>query len=258
MMDVVGRHFGYLIKELKKDIKTGAWWWFKNRHQHQIMELAILELNQQLDSEHFDFSMVFQLFARFNVRQETNVQAEWYLQAHQKLVKLHQELFKKDILTADLFRPVLTELKFIVEADQFHREWSLQLLQQRVMMMYQQLLDQVEQLKQSKNEQINLENKKLLVEQKKIELETIQTQKQAIALQKEKAQILKEKVIEEKLLRETKKQESIELQKKLELENERDIRVAAEIRKMQLEKSMQDIAGQWEQQLGKNSDISES
>ena len=253
-LKLISTHTSYWFQEVKKNPSGGTLWWFKNRHQYQQLNTELTELRRNIDSENFDFTLVYKIFNEFNFREEIKVQAEWYLLAHQKLVKLHQDLFKQDILTANIFRPVMMELKYIVEADEFHKEWSLQKLQQKVVIMYQQLMDQIEQLKKIKLETISLQKKKLVVEEKKIELEAIKTKKQSIALQKEKVELMKVKVIEEKLLKESKKLEHIESQKLLEMEEERNIRLQAQARKADLEKSMQSIAGEWDKQVTKDND----
>jgi len=253
-LKLISMHAGYWFQEVKKNPSGGSIWWFKNRRQYQRLNNELTELRKNIDSENFDFTMVYKIFNEFNFREEIKVQAEWYFLAHKKLIKLHQDLFKQDILTPNIFRPLMIELKYIVEANEFHKEWLLQKLQQKVIIMYQQLMDQIDQLKKAKLETISLEKKKLVVEEKKTELESIKTQKQAIALQKEKAEILKVKVMEEKLLKQAQRLEHIEAQKLLEMEEEKNIRLQAQARKAELEKSMQSIAGEWDKQVTKDND----
>ncbi len=248
------KQISYLVSELKQDPKGGFQWWMRNKYQYADINQALDELRSKIDQPDFEFSLVYKLFTNFNFRDEDLSHAEWYQQAHLKIKNLQKILTVDNVSSPSTFRPVLTELKFIIEADEFHERWTLNILQKKVARMYHQLLDQVEDLKQTKRDSRILEKKKLLVEEKKLELEKIKKQKEIIALQKEKAELLKAKVVEEKLLKEAKKQELIEAQNLLSLENEKKAKIAAVKRQQELDDSLKNIAGEWDKQVTKHSD----
>ncbi len=251
------KQLGYLSHEIKIHPGNGFSWWLKNRQQFPEMEQAVLILKQRAEQQDFKFNEVYQCFNQFNLRDDDLGHAEWYAQADSKISALINRLEKGDILVQGIFRGVISELKYITEADDFHKRWGLVQLQQKVTTMYQHLLKQIDELKTAAVAEQQLNAKKLTIEEKKIELEKINSQKEALQLQKEKAEIQREKVIQEKLYREAKRDEHLESQKFLQMQETKQQNEADEKRRLDLQNSYSELADQWDNSVKTGTDNAE-
>ncbi len=241
-----------LSTELKNNPADGLSWWLKNKHQYDDLNEALVSLHKQVDSENFSLLEVYNFFTGFNFRDDDIAHAEWYQQAQQKIIALEKRLDSGDILVSGIFRGVLNELRYISEADAFHKRWGLVPLQKKVQIMYKQLLDKVESLKTAATEAQLIDKKRLIIQQKQLELEKIKIQKEALQIQKEKAQLLKDKVIEERQLRETRRQEHLEQQKLFQLKEQKEQTEAEARRREELQSSYADLANEWDSQVSNN------
>ncbi len=248
------KQLGYLSKELSNHPGDGFVWWFKNRQQYPALEIEVIALRLRADQDDFVFKEVFDCLRAFNLRDDDHGQAEWYQQADLKITALVKRLDKGDILVQGIFRGVLSELKYISEADTFHKHWGLIPLQTKVTTMYQHLLKQVDELKAASISQQSLQAKKLTIEEKKVELKKIALQKEALQIQKEKAEILKDKVIREKEYREAKREEHLEAQNLLQMEDKKQRQDTENKRREELQSSYADIANKWESQVKTGTD----
>jgi len=251
------KQLGYLSKELKMHPGGGFSWWLSNRSEYPAMEVALNELKLRIEKEDFLFSEVYNCFNQFTLRDDDLGHAEWYLQADKKISALSKRLEKGDILVQGIFRGVISELKYITEANSFHKKWGLIPLQEKVTTMYQKLLDQIDELKSASVIQQKLESKKLTIDEKKLDLEKIHAQKEALQLQKEKAEIHREKVIQEKLYREAKRDEHLQAQKFLQMQEQKQQNDAEEKRRIDLQESYSELADKWDNSMKTGTDNSE-
>jgi len=247
-MNDIKKNISRLSKEIKNHPGDGLNWFLKNREHYDEIEKALGDLQQQSESEQFTFDSLHKFFTQFNFREDDVAYAEWYLQAHNKIIELENNLDTKP-LSAKLFRGLLNELRYISEDLEFHKTWGLTSLQQKVKTMYQTLLDKVDTVKKLTQESQQLEQKKLIVEEKRMELEKIKTQKEAIQLQKDKALIMKEKVEKDKELREIRRQQIAEEKALAELNEENRKKASEEKRRADLQDSYADLADKWDEQV---------
>ena len=248
LMNDIKKNISRLSKEIKNHPGDGLNWFLKNREHYDEIEKALGDLQQQSKSEQFTFDSLHKFFTQFNFREDDVAYAEWYLQAHNKIIELENNLDTKP-LSAKLFRGLLNELRYISEDLEFHKTWGLTSLQQKVKTMYQTLLDKVDTVKKLTQESQQLEQKKLIVEEKRMELEKIKTQKEAIQLQKDKALIMKEKVEKDKELREIRRQQIAEEKALAELNEENRKKASEEKRRADLQDSYADLADKWDEQV---------
>jgi hypothetical protein len=221
------------------------WWHDSDRFPERQQGLE--QLLQDTAEGRLTFDKVHQLFQSCPCAESDQVVAEWFLKAHMEIERFLGQP-PSPLRPRDL-RPLLNELKYMVEAQEFYDRWGLQPLLEEINMLYQTLLDTVSELKAQQQTQLELEKKKAAVEEKRLELEKIREQKAAILAQKEKIALQKEKTIEERKLREAKAEEHREAQKLMEMEARHAEKIAEERRRTELESSLEDIARQWDSQL---------
>lgn len=242
----------YLSSELKTNPTDGLSWWLKNKHQYEQVDQALRTLHSKIETTDFCLLDVYVFFTSFNFRDDDIAHAEWYQQAQNNIQALDKRLDAGDLIVPGIFRGVLNELRYISEADAFHKRWGLTSLQSKVQTMYEQLLEKVELLKTTASDAQFIQKKQLVIEQKRLELEKIKAQKEALQIQKEKALLLKEKVIEERQLREIRRQEHLEEQKLFQLKEQKEQAEAEAKRKEELQSSYADLANEWDSQVSNN------
>ena len=218
----------------------------KNREQYPLMEIALNKLRHRTEEDDFKFTEVYECLKQFNLRDDDLGHAEWYFQADNKITALQKRLDKGDILIQGIFRGVMSELKYITEANDFHKQWRLVALQEKVNTMYQHLLKQIDDLKHAAVTQQQLETKKATLDEKKLDLEKITVQKEALQIQKDKAEIQREKVIQEKLYREARHAEHLEAQKFLQMKDKKQQEEDEVKRREDLQNSYADLADKWD------------
>lgn len=148
----------HLLQELSDDPKGGFFWWLKTHQQKLALDAALEELRQDMRKPDFQLDRVTQVLLKFKLKQDDAGQAQWYQDAHDQLLKCQQQLEVASILTPDIVKPALTELRFISEADKFHQHFQLQALQRRVRDMYEAITERLDILLQD-NKNRKLEHK---------------------------------------------------------------------------------------------------
>ncbi len=250
LLAVIRKNCTNLFREIKNNPADGLSWWLKNRHQYDDLAQALSTLHAHIENNNFTLLQVYLFFTSFNFRDDDMAHAEWYQQAQFKIKQLEKQLDPANILLPNIFHGVLSELRYISEADRFHQRWGLVPLQKKVKRMYNQLLEKVESLKKLASEAQVIEQKRLVIDEKRLELEKIKIQKEALQLQKEKVQLLKDKIVEEKQLLEIRHQEHLEQQRLFQIKQQKLQADAETRRREELESSYADLANEWDSQPG--------
>ncbi len=150
----------HLLQELSEDPKGGFFWWLKTHKQKPAFDKALEALRKDARKPGFQLDRVNHVFIKFKLKKDDAGQAKWYQDAHDQLINCQQVLDNASILKSNMIKPVLTELRFISEADQFHQRFQLKPLQRRVRKMYESITKRLDILLQdtkSINQQIQKE-----------------------------------------------------------------------------------------------------
>lgn len=183
----------HLLQELSDNPKGGLFWWIKTHGQKLTFDKALEDLLQEARKPDFQLDRVSQVFSKFKLKKDDAGQAQWYQDAHEQLINCQRVLDNASILKSNMIKPALTELRFISEADQFHRQFQLQPLQRRVREMYESITERLDILLQdtkSKNQHLQQEldvRKKEAEAQEAAEL----TRQQESQLEQELAEVKK-------------------------------------------------------------------
>ena len=169
---VLSQKSKHLTEELSYDPIGGFLWWLKTHKQKPAMDEALTNLLQHARKPNFQLDEVAKLFATFKLKKDDAGQAQWYQDAHDKLVICQRQLEEASILKLKMVEPALVELRFISEADHFHQYFQLQPLQRRVRDMYEAIIERMDiLLEDTRNKQklhkqeIDIRNKEAEVQQ---------------------------------------------------------------------------------------------
>jgi len=162
--------FQHLVQEISEDPSGGFSWWLKTHKQKPSFDEALVRLRQSARKPDFQLDEVTRVFSQFILKDDDAGQAQWYQDAHEKLLLCQQQLEEATVLKLDMVKPALTELRFISEADQFHEYFQLQPLQRRVRDMYEAIIKRLD---------ILLEDTKKKSQQHKLELDIRQKEAEA-------------------------------------------------------------------------------
>lgn len=233
-------HFAYLQQLLRED-SASAWSHWKVSYKEQAaLKDAVQLLSARARVESFDWQDVPRVLNQFHLKPDDAGQAEWYAEAsreyHAVLQKLEREAFRPAHLNA-----LLKELRFIAEADDFHRRFGLTDLQIRIKTMYQALLQRIDQhnalLKEAQDRKsLEQETEKLRAQEALLAAEN-----EKLAQQNRLVQEQRLKAIEEKKRIDAKREADDAEQKRLDAQREADAIEGERRRRIELEDSFRRI-----------------
>jgi len=203
---VVKRKFVYLIDCINRFGFNGVVWWFKTHAQIDELKIALDDLRAELENEDVSLLIVERILGDFKLPEEDLGHVFWYTDAHKKLDAFETKLTDKKIFDIKLLQKAMNELKFIGQANQFHQNYQLEAIQQRIKDMYQVLQKKIV-------EQQALEKQKLEADKKQQVADLAKSESDKVAA------IAKAKTIEAVKIKE-KRLAIIEEKKRQELENQ--------------------------------------
>jgi len=196
----------YLSDTFSRSGMEGVTHWLKSHHQIEELKSAIEELLMASQDESFVLLQVETTLNSFILPGEDRGQLEWYKTAHNYLLDFENKLLENNCFDLKKLQLALNELKFISQSNEFHTQYCLQPIQQKVTKVYHDLQQAIVDYKAIEKEKLHLKK-----EQDELKVAQFETEKaQAIA---KKAMIenikIKEKriaIIEEKKRMQTKKE----------------------------------------------------
>ena len=183
----------HLLQELSDDPTGGFFWWLKTHKQKLALDEALEKLKQDARKPGFQLDRVTEVMLKFKLKKDDAGQAQWYQDAHNQLIKCQLRLAETTILTTEIIKPALTELRFISEADQFHQQFQLQPLQRSVREMYEAIIERIDTLiKDNKNKKLEHKTELDVREQEaKAQQAAELTRQHEVLMQKEAAELKK-------------------------------------------------------------------
>ncbi len=161
----------HLMQELSNDPMGGFMWWLKTHKQKLAMDDAMSELLQHARKPDFQLDEVAVVFSKFQLKKDDAGQAQWYQDAHDKLLICQRQLEESSTLKLKMVEPALIELRFISEADQFHQYFQLQPLQRRVRDMYETITERLDILLEDTRNRQQLHKQEIEVRHKEAEVQ---------------------------------------------------------------------------------------
>ncbi len=250
LLALTNRRLRYLGSCVRRFGIQGALWWFKTYQQQDSFNDALDRLRASLEKEQLSFVLIAETFSQFIIPEEDQGYVDWYVAAHNKLLRLEQSLDKDQHLNIDRLEAVISELKYISGADKFHETYQLGSIQQKVTLMYQQLQDtlneqqliekqklEVEKLKQQSN-LARAEADKKEAEAKAKTMESVKEKERRLAIIEERKYKLAECEALELKAKELKLQEELEAKK---ADSERQEALQKSYQELELKESVKDI-----------------
>jgi len=216
------KKLGYLSESVSRDGLGGASHWLKSHHQIEAFEEAINELTVASESDEFALLQVETTLSSFVLPEEDRAQAEWYGAAHRLLLQFEKSLVEEHYFDAKLLQSILNELKFISQSNEFHHQYRLQSIQEKVTKMYQALQQSLADYKTIEKEKLaqkaeedklklaQVENEKAQAEAKKKMMESVKIKEKRLAIIEEKKRLLAVKEIAEKNIEQEQQQAEIQ------------------------------------------------
>ncbi len=161
----------HLMQELSNDPMGGFMWWLKTHKQKLAMDDAMSELLQHARKPDFQLDEVAVVFSKFQLKKDDAGQAQWYQDAHNKLLICQRQLEESSTLKLKMVEPALIELRFISEADQFHQYFQLQPLQRRVRDMYETITERLDILLEDTRNRQQLHKQEIEARHKEAEVQ---------------------------------------------------------------------------------------
>ncbi len=189
----------HLTEELSYDPVGGFIWWLKTHKQKPAMDDALANLLQHARKPSFQLDEVAAVFSKFQLKKDDAGQAQWYQDAHDKLVICQRQLEESSTLNLKMLEPALVELRFISEADQFHQYFQLQPLHRRVRDMYEAIIERMDILLEDTKNRRRLHKQEIEIRNKEAEV-----QQAAEKAKDSKHQLKKEKAALKKVKKERK------------------------------------------------------
>lgn len=209
--------FVYLSECVQRLGLDGIKLWLKSHYQMDDLKSALDDLLIASHQDDFRLSLVEATFSSFNIPSEDIGQAEWFRTADQLLVNFEQKLINQKKFDVALLTSALKELKFIIEADEFHQRYQLEPLQQQVREVYQNLSNAITEYKNLEKEKMRLQ-----VEQEKLKVVQLKNEKEFGGKNNEALEKIKQKEKEfamlEKKLRHELEKEKQQMQMRMEQE----------------------------------------
>ncbi|MDQ7048861.1 MAG: hypothetical protein Q9M92_04670 [Enterobacterales bacterium] len=175
MLVLFSRRSAYLSHCVKRFGFSGIGWWYKTYKQQDNLNKAILELRSELVDQN-TFVIIEQTFSQFLLPKEDQGHVEWYVAAHNKLKALQQSINDEGSIDIEQLRDVISELKYISGADEFHEIYRLQAIQQKVSLMYQQLQQVLADQQLIEKQKIELEKQKQKSELARAEADKVEAE----------------------------------------------------------------------------------
>lgn len=250
LLDKARRRFAYLIHSTDRFGSAGIPWWFKTHNQIEQLDKATDDLRLKLAEEEISFLWLEEYLLAFTLPEEDIEHICWYTDAHHKLEQFKQDVSENNQFNIKLLKLAMNELKFICQADEFHKAYGLESIQQRVKNMYQELLQKIDDQQALEKEKIETEKQdqqveisraeadkaEAIVRAKAIENIKIKEKKLAIIEQKKKQQAEKE-VIELKI----KEDEQLAETRAKEAERERQAKLQDSYRELELKETIKEM-----------------
>lgn len=227
----------YLSEAISRSGKKGINHWIKFHPQIEEFEGAIGELIRASEQESFNLLQVDTTLRCFNLPEEDRDQHGWYKTAHHYLFEFEQKLIQENRFDIKALQAALNELKFISQSNEFHIRYNLQSIQEKVIKVYQNLLQMIREHKIQEKEKANAEKEshrlkmaqaeenKAKAEAKKVMLENIKIKEKRIAIiEDRKRKAADKELIEAENIRQ---QENAEIEaKRAEIERQNKLQEA--------------------------------
>jgi len=236
-------HLGYL-RDLVKDDPGKAWDQWKHSYKEQdALKTAITGLSMRSQGEDFSWEEVTATLTQFHLRPDDIGQAEWYQNAHHQY---HQALARID--QEQRFRPpfiegLIKELRFLIEANDFHQKFGLTALQLRIKTMYHALVQRIDEFNAIAKEDLAVKKQQQELEKIKAQEAVASAEVEKLAQQNRLVQEQRMKTVEEKKRHEAKRAAEEAEQIRLEKQREFDAEEAHRHRQQELQDSFKNL--QW-------------
>ncbi len=223
-------HLGYLHTLYKEDPTTAVSHWKQTYKERDALIDALKNLQQRQHADNFAWDEIPRVLEQFHLRDEDRGQADWYGDAERQYRAVLAAIEKQKTFKPALVQPLMKELKFIAEADEFHQKFGLTTVQQKVKTMYMTLQHRIDEYMKLQKQQLEIAVKDKEIEKLRAQEAIATAEAQKVAQENRLVQEQRLKVVEDKKRLEAKR--AAEEAERVRIERQREIEAEqAEVRR---------------------------